>query len=80
MLLGVQILSNILLSRLNPYIDGIIGVDLLTLVRLPFYSFFYLKMEVIRSPKRRLTQYIQGATSQKTALFIVTAVKTSNLT
>jgi hypothetical protein len=32
------------------------------------------------SPKRRFTQNLQGATSQKTAFFIVTAVKTSNLT
>jgi hypothetical protein len=31
-------------------------------------------------PKRRFTQDLHGATSQKTALFIVTAVKTSNLT
>jgi hypothetical protein len=31
-------------------------------------------------PKRRLTQDLHGATSQKTAFFIVTAVKTSNLT
>jgi hypothetical protein len=31
-------------------------------------------------PKRRLTLYLHGATSQKTAFFIVTAVKTSNLT
>jgi hypothetical protein len=31
-------------------------------------------------PKRRFTQYLHGATSQKTAFFIVTAVKTSNLT
>jgi hypothetical protein len=31
-------------------------------------------------PKRRLTPHLHGATSQKTALFIVTAVKTSNLT
>jgi hypothetical protein len=31
-------------------------------------------------PKRRLTQYLHGATSQNTAFFIVTAVKTSNLT
>jgi hypothetical protein len=31
-------------------------------------------------PKRRLTQDIHCATSQKTALFIVTAVKTSDLT
>jgi hypothetical protein len=35
-----------------------------------------LKME----PKRRFTQDLHGATSQKTAFFIVTAVKTSNLT
>jgi hypothetical protein len=31
-------------------------------------------------PKRRFTQDIHGATSQKTAFFIVTAVKTSNPT
>jgi hypothetical protein len=31
-------------------------------------------------PKRRLTQHIHSVTSQKTAFFIVTAVKTSNLT
>ena len=30
--------------------------------------------------KRRLTQLLQGATSQKTAFFIITVVKTSNLT
>jgi hypothetical protein len=29
--------------------------------------------------KSRLTPYLHGATSQKTAFFIVTAVKTSNL-
>jgi hypothetical protein len=34
----------------------------------------------VRSPKRRFTQELHGATSQKTAFFIVTAVKTSNLT
>jgi hypothetical protein len=31
-------------------------------------------------PKRRFTQDLNGNTSQKTALFIITAVKTSNLT
>jgi hypothetical protein len=31
-------------------------------------------------PKRRFTQYLYGAASQKAAFFIVTAVKTSNLT
>jgi hypothetical protein len=31
-------------------------------------------------PKHRFTQDLQGATSQKTAFFIVTAVETSNLT
>jgi hypothetical protein len=30
------------------------------------------------SEERRLTQYLHGATSQKTAFFIVTAVKTSD--
>jgi hypothetical protein len=39
-----------------------------------------LKMEAICSPKRRFIQYLHGATSQKKAFFIVTAVKTSNLT
>jgi hypothetical protein len=33
----------------------------------------------LSSPKRRFTQKLHGATSQKTAFFIVTAVKTSNL-
>jgi hypothetical protein len=31
-------------------------------------------------PKRLFTQDLHGATSQKTAFFIVTAVETSNLT
>jgi hypothetical protein len=31
-------------------------------------------------PKRRFTQDLPSATSQKTAFFIVTVVKTSNLT
>jgi hypothetical protein len=31
-------------------------------------------------PKRRVTQELHSATSQKTAFFIVTAVKTLNLT
>jgi hypothetical protein len=31
-------------------------------------------------PKRRFTKDLHGTTSQKTAFFIVTAVKTSNLT
>jgi hypothetical protein len=36
----------------------------------------HMKMEAIRL----LTKYLHGATSQKTAFFIVTVVKTSNLT
>jgi hypothetical protein len=32
------------------------------------------------SEERRFTQYLHGATSQKTAFFIVTAMKISNLT
>jgi hypothetical protein len=36
--------------------------------------------EQVAAPKRRFTQDLHGATSQKTAFFIVTAVKTSNLT
>jgi hypothetical protein len=43
-------------------------------------DFSTLKMEVILPPKRRFTQDLHGATSQKTAFFIVTAVKTKNLT
>jgi hypothetical protein len=39
-----------------------------------------LKMEAICSSETWLTQYLHGATSQKTAFFIVTAVKNSNLT
>jgi hypothetical protein len=39
-----------------------------------------LMMEALGSPKRRLLQEPHGVTSQKTAFFIVTAVKTSNLT
>jgi hypothetical protein len=37
-------------------------------------------MEAIRSSESRLTPHLHGATSQKTAFFIVTTVKTSNLT
>jgi hypothetical protein len=37
-------------------------------------------MEAIPFPKRRFIQDQQGATSQKTAFFIVTVVKTTNLT
>jgi hypothetical protein len=40
------------------------------------------RVDLVRTdvpPKRRLTQDLQGATSQKTAFFIVTAVKISNL-
>jgi hypothetical protein len=40
----------------------------------------WLLTEWCASPKRRFTQNLHGATSKKTALFIVTAVKTSNLT
>jgi hypothetical protein len=39
-----------------------------------------LMMEAIRSNERWFLQEQQGVTSQKTAFFIVTAVKTSNLT
>jgi hypothetical protein len=37
-------------------------------------------MEAIFPPKRRLTQDIHRATSQKATFFIVTAVKASDLT
>jgi hypothetical protein len=39
-----------------------------------------LRMEAIRSSETRLLQEPHGVTSQKTALFIVSAVKTSSLT
>jgi hypothetical protein len=39
-----------------------------------------LMMEAPSPPKRRLLQEPHGVTSQKTAFFIVTAAKTSNLT
>jgi predicted DNA-binding ArsR family transcriptional regulator len=52
---------------------------LLTLVHRSWIS-YTLMMEAIRSPKRRLTKYLHGATSLKTTFFIVTAVKTSNPT
>jgi hypothetical protein len=39
-----------------------------------------LMMEALSPAKRRLLQEPQGITSQKTPFFIVTAVKTSNLT
>jgi hypothetical protein len=39
-----------------------------------------LIMEAISSPKRRFLQEPHGVTSQKMPFFIVTAVKTSNLT
>jgi hypothetical protein len=39
-----------------------------------------LVMEAIHSPKRRILQELHSLTSQTTAFFIVTAVKTSNLT
>jgi hypothetical protein len=37
-------------------------------------------MEAIVPPKRQFTQDLHGATSQKMAFFIVTAMETSNLT
>jgi hypothetical protein len=41
---------------------------------------FTMMIEAIRSPKLLLLQEPHGPTFQKTALFSVTAVKTSNLT
>jgi hypothetical protein len=40
----------------------------------------FVEQKTIVPPKRRFTQDLHGAISQKTAFFIVTAVKTSNLT
>jgi hypothetical protein len=37
-------------------------------------------MQAIRSPKRRFLEEPHGVTIQMTALFIVSAVKTTNLT
>jgi hypothetical protein len=50
--------------------------------RLRIFLFFFLPWRWRRYVplKRRLTPYLHGATSQKTAFFVVTAVKTSNLT
>jgi hypothetical protein len=56
---------------------------LLTLVlRLRIFFFILLPLRWRRyvPPKRLLTQYLHGATSQKTAFFIVTAMKNSDLT
>jgi hypothetical protein len=39
-----------------------------------------LMMEVLHSPESWFFQELQGLISQKTALFVTTAVKTSNLT
>jgi hypothetical protein len=39
-----------------------------------------VKMEAIHSAETSVKQYLHDATSQKTAFFIVTAVKTSDLT
>jgi hypothetical protein len=43
-------------------------------------DFSALKIEAILPPKRRFTEYLHGVTSQMTAFFILTALKTSNLT
>jgi hypothetical protein len=43
-------------------------------------DFSTLKMEVYVPPKRQFTQDLHGATTQKTAFFIVTPMKTSNRT
>jgi hypothetical protein len=42
--------------------------------------FVTLMKEALSSPKRRFLQEPHGVTSQKTPFFIVTTVKTSNLT
>jgi hypothetical protein len=46
-------------------------------------SRMWRRVDLVRTdvpPKRRFTQDLHGATSQKTVFSIVTAVKTSNLT
>jgi hypothetical protein len=43
-------------------------------------DFSALKMEAIRSSETSFTQDLHGATSKMMAFFMVTAVKTSNLT
>jgi hypothetical protein len=50
------------------------AIHLLTLVT-RYVNFSTLKMEEIRSSETSATQDLHGATSQKTASFIVTAVK-----
>jgi hypothetical protein len=52
---------------------------LLTLVP-RWWIFLPWRLRRYVTPKRWLTQDLHGATSQKTAFFIVTALKTSNLT
>jgi hypothetical protein len=54
-------------------------VNLLTLVPRS-RIFLHWRWRRYVPPKRRFTQDLHGATSQKTAFFIVTAVKTSNIT
>jgi hypothetical protein len=47
---------------------------------IPFSSFFSWIWRRYVPPKRRLTQYLHGATSQGTSFFIITADKTTNHT
>jgi hypothetical protein len=64
-------------------LDCTVCLQLLTLVRSRISSFPLLlpwRWRRYVPPKRRLTQYVHGAKSQKTAFFIVTTMKTSNLT
>jgi hypothetical protein len=68
-------------------IASIIRVFLRTMIRLLVTANFpsspiliTMMIEAIRSLKRRFLQQQHGVTSQKTVFFIVTVVKTSNLT
>jgi hypothetical protein len=56
--------------------------NVLTVKQLLISVSYFIKNAVFWdvSPKRRFTQDLHGATSQKTAFFLVTSVKTSNLT
>jgi hypothetical protein len=66
------VLRNVCLHNIHPPVHA--GSSLAN-----FYSITW-KWRRYVPPKRRFTQYVHGPTSQKTAFFIVTAVKTSNPT
>jgi hypothetical protein len=56
-----------------------VSADIVPRSRIIFFLLLW-KWRRYVPPKYQLTQYLHGATSQKTVCFIVTVVKTSNLT